>query len=210
VSASPTAISRCDSATYVNGSKCVFPRVASVLEFSASDTAISDSSQFIRDAQTDITRTKPGTPGKRVPGIPGIPGDSPLHRLYSAYDVKTDIKASRRRVPKTCRTYWGPKYTLGGTRQCDEYPFATTYENSARINTHTVFAYAVRTIKKEHNETAGRATARGWVSTTSSTATRSTSASHRDQPRSPAALDGAPLRSRIPSRRKGSPGCRRW
>jgi hypothetical protein len=153
VSVSPTAISRCDSATYVNGSKCIFPTVASVLEFSASDPAISESAQFIRDAQTDITLTKPGTPGKRVPG--GL-NDLPLHRLYSAYDFKNDIKASRRRVPKTCRLYWGPKYTLGGTRQCDEYPFATTYENSARINTHSLLDYAVRAIKKEHNETAGQ------------------------------------------------------
>ena len=153
VVADPPAMARCDTATYVNGSKCVFANVASVLQFRASDPTLSESAQFIRDAQTDITLTKPGAPGKKVPGVIG---DRPLHRLYSGYDFNNDIKASRRRVPKTCRLYWGPKYTASRTKQCDEYPFATTYENAARIDTHTVYDYAVRAIKKEHNETAGR------------------------------------------------------
>jgi hypothetical protein len=154
VTASPTELLRCDSATYVNGSKCVVPRVTSVLEFSATDTTLSESSQFIRDAQTDITRTRPGIPGKKVPGVLGT--GVALHRLYSAYDTNNDIKASRRKVPKTCRMYWGPKYTAGKTKQCDEYPFATTYENAARVDTRTMYDYAVRAIKKEHNEAAGR------------------------------------------------------
>jgi hypothetical protein len=97
VVADPPAMVRCDSATYVSGSKCVFPTVSSVLQFSASDTRLSESAQFIRDAQTDITRTKPGIAGKKVPGVIG---DTPLHRLYSAYDTNNDIKASRRRVPR--------------------------------------------------------------------------------------------------------------
>jgi hypothetical protein len=153
-SQSPVAILRCDSASYVGGSKCVFPRVASVLQFSASDSTMSESTQFIRDAQTDITLTKPGIPGKKVPGVLG---DAPLHRLHSSYDTKNTIKASRRKVPKTCRLYWGQKYTLNKKRECDEYPFATTYENSAKVNTHTVYDYAVRAIKKEHNGAAGTA-----------------------------------------------------
>ncbi|WIV52929.1 NucA/NucB deoxyribonuclease domain-containing protein [Amycolatopsis nalaikhensis] len=153
---SPSVLMRCDSAAYVTGSKCVAPDATSVLRFSASDPTLSESAQLIRDAQTDITLTKPGIAGKRVPGV--LNG-APLHRLYSAYDFNNDIKASRRRVPKTCRLYWGPKYTVdsnGNARQCDEYPFATTYENAARVKTSTVFDYAVRAIKKEHNETAGR------------------------------------------------------
>lgn len=152
-----SVLMRCDSATYVGGSKCVAPNATSVMRFSATDPTLSESAQFIRDAQTDITRTKPGVAGKRVPGVLG--SGTALHRLYSAYDFNKDIKASRRRVPKTCRLYYGPKYTVGPNgqaRQCDEYPFATTYENSARVNTSTVFDYAVRAIAKEHNETAGR------------------------------------------------------
>jgi hypothetical protein len=87
--------------------------------------------------------------------VPGVIGDIPLHRLHSSYDTNNDIRASRRRVPKTCRLYWGPKYTANKTKQCDEYPFATTYENSARVDATTSYDYAVRPIKKEHNETAG-------------------------------------------------------
>lgn len=158
VSSSPSVLLRCDSASYVRGSKCVAPDATSVMRFSASDPTLSESSQFIRDAQTDITRTKPGVPGKRVPGVLGTA--TPLHRLYSAYDVNNDIKASRRRVPKTCRLYWGPKYTVGPNglaRECDEYPFATTYENSARVlKTNTVLDYAVRAIDRDHNRNAGR------------------------------------------------------
>ncbi len=152
-----SVLMRCDSATYAGGSKCVAPDATSVMRFSATDPTLSESAQFIRDAQTDITLTKPGVAGKRVPGVLG--SGTALHRLYSAYDFKKDIKASRRRVPKTCRLYYGPKYTVGPNgqaRQCDEYPFATTYENSARVNNSTVFDYAVRAISKEHNETAGR------------------------------------------------------
>lgn len=149
----PPALARCDSATYVNGSKCVFPNVTSVLEFSATDPELSESSQFIRDAQTDITLTKPGHADKKVPGVLG---DLPLHRLHSSYDDKNDIKATTRKVPKTCRLYFTANYTANKTKQCDEYPFKTTYENAARVDTRTVYDYAVRAIKKEHNEKAGR------------------------------------------------------
>jgi hypothetical protein len=148
----PTEILRCDDATYVGGSKCVIPRVTSVLQLSASDLQHGESARFIRDAQTDITRTEPGIPGKKVPGVIG---DRPLHRLYGAYDFKNEIKASRRKVRKTCRQSWGAKYTLSGTRECDEYPFATTYENTARVDADTVYDYAVRAISASHNRAAG-------------------------------------------------------
>jgi hypothetical protein len=151
----PTEIIRCDNASYVFGSKCVVPAASSVLEFSASDPTLSQSAVFIRDAQTDITLTRPGTPGKKVPGVLGGP---PLHRLYSGYDTNKDIAASRRRIRKTCRLYFGQKYTVGPNgekRQCDEYPFATTRENAARINAQSIYDYAVRAMDREHNEKAG-------------------------------------------------------
>ncbi|MBB4910568.1 hypothetical protein [Actinophytocola algeriensis] len=149
----PDEIFRCDIANYISGSRCNFNNVGSVLEFSLSDSTLSQSAEFINDAQTDITRTSPGIPGKKVPGAPG---DIPLHRLYKAYDTDNTIQASRRKVPKTCRRYHGPGYTKGGTKQCDEYPLATTYENSVRVDTRTVYDYAVKAIDKDHNEKAGR------------------------------------------------------
>lgn len=149
----PPALARCDSATYVYGSKCVFPNVTSVLEFKVSNKELSESAEFIRDAQNDITLTKPGHADKKVPGKLG---DLPLHRLHSSYDTNNDIKAATRKVPKTCRLYFGPKYTDNNTKQCDEYPFKTTYENAARVDPRTNYDYAVRAIKKEHNEKAGR------------------------------------------------------
>jgi hypothetical protein len=152
---------RCDDATYrLRGSKCVFSRVASVLQFSESDTTLNESAAFIREAQTNITLTKPGLSGKRVPGVLG---GAPLHRLYHGYDTKKTIAASRRKVPKTCRRYFGQHYTTRpinparplGAYECDEYPFAATYENSALVDSNTVYDYAVRAIKRDHNRAAG-------------------------------------------------------
>jgi len=153
---------RCDEATYVSGSSCVFSHVASTLSLYANDATHGESARFIRDAQVDITTTKPGLSGKKVPGRWG---EEPLHRLYHLYDTENDIKGSHRKVRRTCQVYWGVGYTVnaeGESRQCDEYPFATTYENAARINESSALSFAVRPINALHNETAGQTYGR-WL-----------------------------------------------
>jgi len=151
----PAESMRCDAASYVNGSRCVFQHVASSLSLNANDPTYGQSATFIRDAQTNITSTKPGLAGKKVPGRAN---EEALHRLYKDYDTERDIDGSRRKVRKTCRHFFGVDYTTktGTARQCDEYPFATTYENSARVDESALLTYAVRAIDGTHNETAGR------------------------------------------------------
>ncbi|MCR6489615.1 hypothetical protein M8542_43050 [Amycolatopsis sp. OK19-0408] len=158
----PAANVRCDEATYVSGSRCVFQNVASSLALYTSDPRHGESAKFIKDAQTDLVLTYPGLLGKKVPGRWG---EEPLHRLYKDYDTEHDIAGSRRKVRRACQVRWGVGYTLnaaGEVLQCDEYPFATTYENSARVDDSTQFTYAVRPVNALQNETAGQVYAK-WL-----------------------------------------------
>jgi hypothetical protein len=158
VSRTPMEYFRCDSATYVSGPKCVFNRVVSTLVFDLNNPTYSQSAQFIKKAQEDITQTKPGLAGTKVPGRLD---DRPLTRMYSGYDTGKKIDGSRRKIRRVCRQNWGAAYTApltpgGPKRQCDEYPFATTYENAALVDENTVWSFAVEAIAGTHNETAGR------------------------------------------------------
>ncbi len=153
----PAADVRCDEATYVSGSKCVFHKVTSSLGLYANDPKHGESARFIKDAQTNIGLTYPGLVGKKVPGTLSPP--EPLHRLYKDYDTENDIDGSARKVRRACQVRWGAGYTLnaaGEILQCDEYPFKTTYENSARVDDSSPYTYAVRAINALHNETAGQ------------------------------------------------------
>ncbi|WP_447002386.1 NucA/NucB deoxyribonuclease domain-containing protein [Saccharothrix isguenensis] len=156
---------RCDSASYVatNG-QCVFYHAISSLQMSATDEDMGKSASFIRDAQNGGPNVEPAISGKQVPGKYG---ESELHRLYKAYDTTKSIKASRRKIKRSCITYFGSKYTQGSNgekMQCDEYPFATTYENSSRVDPASVWNYAVRPVVATHNEAAGRYYG-GWMTT---------------------------------------------
>lgn len=153
----PAAQVRCDEATYVSGSKCVFHKVTSSLALSVNDPRHGESAKLIKDAQTDLVLTYPGLLGKKVPGKLG---EQPLHRLYKDYDTENDIAGSRRKVRRACQVRFGVGYSVvpstGEVRQCDEYPFATTYENAARVDDSSQYTYAVRAINALHNETAGQ------------------------------------------------------
>ncbi|MBH1938966.1 hypothetical protein I5Q34_32695 [Streptomyces sp. AV19] len=92
--------------------------------------------------------TKPGAPEKAVaehlkkafanPGatkpvnakknVPGQDVKRPLHRL-----AEGDRSRKNRRVSiAQCVRYWGKKYSQGNKLQCDEFPFASTYEGAAQ------------------------------------------------------------------------------
>jgi hypothetical protein len=49
------------------------------------------------------------------------------------------------------------KYTVkdGVKMQCDEYPFASTYQNAALVDEQTGFTFAVRRIMASHNLAGG-------------------------------------------------------
>ncbi|MEU8311318.1 hypothetical protein [Micromonospora sp. NPDC049033] len=77
----------------------------------------------VDDALSNTNRTFPSFAGKAPPGAVG--GGRPLHRLMG-----TRPDANRLEARKVCLDVWGANYATGGL-QCDEYPFAVTYEGAA-------------------------------------------------------------------------------
>ncbi|OKJ95652.1 hypothetical protein AMK34_21835 [Amycolatopsis sp. CB00013] len=53
---------------YAGTTDCVFHKVTGIFTQSVSNPEITESAQFIRQAQTSITSTWPGIPGTYVPG----------------------------------------------------------------------------------------------------------------------------------------------
>lgn len=152
---------RWDSASYLRNSTgagkpankggAAFSMIAT-LEYSsqpgAPEKAVAD---HIKLAFTNPKATKPLNALKDVPGDTI---DQPLSRLY--LDKK---RAARNRAVaiRECKRYWGKKYAAGG-KQCDEFPFASTYEGSA-IEEYDVHVerknYSAMPLDGEQNNAAG-------------------------------------------------------
>jgi hypothetical protein len=81
--------------------------------------------QHIQDAYAKPKTTKPVNNTK---DLPGRTADRPLTRLY--HDVQRR-KDNRSQAIKTCKKYWGNNYA-SGDKECDEFPFATTYQGAAQ------------------------------------------------------------------------------
>ncbi|MFE6684282.1 hypothetical protein [Streptomyces sp. NPDC057729] len=125
---------RWDSASYLRNSTgagnpankggAAFSMIAT-LEYSsqpgAPEKAVAD---HIKLAFTNPKATKPLNALKDVPGDTI---DQPLTRLY--LDKKRHDR-NRAVAVRECKRYWGDNYTDGG-KECDEFPFASTYEGSA-------------------------------------------------------------------------------
>ncbi|MFF9870528.1 NucA/NucB deoxyribonuclease domain-containing protein [Streptomyces sp. NPDC013953] len=79
----------------------------------------------IQKAFTSPKATKPPNGDKKVAGQSA---SDPLHRLYLDEKRRKDNRA---RAVTNCRSHFGANYTDGG-KECDEYPFATTYEGCAQ------------------------------------------------------------------------------
>ncbi|WP_432112646.1 NucA/NucB deoxyribonuclease domain-containing protein [Streptomyces sp. S1] len=69
-------------------------------------------------------QTQPPSPTKKVPGQST---DDVLYRLYTDSNRRTRNRAV---AVSACVKHFGPKYTEGG-KECDEYPFAATYQGAA-------------------------------------------------------------------------------
>lgn len=107
--------------------------------------------KHIKTAFTRPEDTKPEMAAKKVPGQ--VPS-APLHRLRSTDRHDDNQKAAKAQ----CRRYWGPNYSWGGERQCDEYPFASTWEGAAAHEYDPdakKFNFSVKPLKAEHNRDAG-------------------------------------------------------
>ncbi|MEU4579682.1 NucA/NucB deoxyribonuclease domain-containing protein [Nonomuraea sp. NPDC023979] len=163
---------RFDSAWYlksnrIEGSRShgtIFDRVLPFLRFRTSDTRIAQEAQHIWDAQNNAQTTHPqwdqGTktiPGK-WPGPDWKPGDDVdyLHRIYRPSENPNLRRQNHAAAVRTCVAEWGEDYTTdpvtGEARDCDEYPFASTYEGAAKGDNR----YSARPIDRDHNQTGGR------------------------------------------------------
>ncbi|MFD9219589.1 hypothetical protein ACFWDI_06055 [Streptomyces sp. NPDC060064] len=107
--------------------------------------------EHIRTAFTKPLDTKPYMSAKKVPGQAA---QEPLHRLVQ----QTRKDDNRKAAVKQCKRYWGANYSQGGARECDEYPFATTYEGAAQADYDPdakKFNFSVKPVAKADNGAAG-------------------------------------------------------
>jgi hypothetical protein len=104
----------------------------------------------IRQAFLVPQDTKPYMSAKKVPGQTA---KDPLHRTVD----RTRNDANRAAAVKQCKRYWGPNYTSGG-KECDEYPFASTYEGAAEHDYDPEakkFNFSAKPIPKDDNQAGG-------------------------------------------------------
>lgn len=145
-----TSRSRYDSASYVGAAKgAVFPEYKMTFTVDVNDPSQDESAQHILDAQENPSRTFPSWVGKSVPGK-----TEPLTRLYTSDGKLKD--SNRTKSIATCRTIWGD-YD-GEVQQCDEYPFASTYQGAATgaPEPSDLQRYSVRVIDGDDNVHVGR------------------------------------------------------
>lgn len=107
--------------------------------------------QHIKQAFLVPQDTKPYMSAKKVPGQNV---DDPLHRTVS----QSRNDANRTAAVKQCKRYWGANYTASGTKECDEYPFASTYEGAALPDYDPEakkFNFSAKPIAKDDNRAGG-------------------------------------------------------
>jgi Deoxyribonuclease NucA/NucB len=126
VSGGPETSARFDSAWYLPRQQgSIFDRVTPFITYSKSDPAVNESAHHIEDAQDHPESTYPRVEGKRIPGASA--GD-PLHRLF--HDTTRRRQNREGFAVPVCDQQW-PGYAEF-SQDCDEYPFASTYEGAAR------------------------------------------------------------------------------
>ncbi|MEV6699312.1 hypothetical protein AB0M68_19390 [Streptomyces sp. NPDC051453] len=120
---------RWDAAQYVsrNGGAAAFSYVVAMPFSTKAGAPERLAAQHIKDAYASPASTKPVNTSK---SIPGRSADRPLTRLYP----KARRDANRSEAVKVCKKYWGTNYAQGG-KECDEFPFSTTYEGAAQALT---------------------------------------------------------------------------
>lgn len=119
---------RWDKATYVSrdSGAASFSYLATLTYSSKTGAAEKAVADHIKKAYTTPAATKPDNTAK---SIPGQSAKSPLNRLYRDADRR---KKNRAQAIRTCEQHWGHDYSQNNTYQCDEFPFATTYQGAAQ------------------------------------------------------------------------------
>lgn len=151
----PTTIVRCDNASYITGAGCSFTGVVGTFNFDYSYPNYKESVEFVWTALYHLDRLQPNSVGLYVPGgdfvQPMTGKKEPLTRNYYG-------NTSRTKVRNECIRIWGVDYTKrpdGQANDCDEYPFAASYQNANYDTVGTAATWAVKPVLLNHNRSAG-------------------------------------------------------
>ncbi|MFF3642648.1 NucA/NucB deoxyribonuclease domain-containing protein [Streptomyces sp. NPDC002564] len=155
---------RCDSAIYVGSSRgCVFDDDEPVTYRFDSRPGWKEQTDHVWEAQKTPNRTKPSSKFDKV--IPGSPqSKNPLTRRFDKdTSSNNDKEKNRRKSRRQCQKYFGRNYATAipdKRRDCDEYPYASTYEGSdTGVNTidpnDGYRHFSVKAISSKHNQDAG-------------------------------------------------------
>lgn len=127
----------------------VFTDAPLVYALPLSEDAVKYSARHIYDAQNHPERTFPSWVGKTVPGGSM---QNPLTRLTDS----AKIDENRTESIKVCKDVWGKDYADGGM-QCDEYPFASTYQGGkyGPENNGGFLRFSARPIPGDDNNAGG-------------------------------------------------------
>jgi hypothetical protein len=163
---SPTDSVRCDAANYnyyigtraYSNGACLFTNVESWLAYQLSSGAHGEVAQHIYDAQYRAdTHTKPGVIGGIIAG--SRESQLKLHRIAPVSAENTTARNRNTTIAvATCAQFWPPDYTEGRTKECDEYPFQSTWEGAGyneRNGGGTAFSYSARPVTARQNSSAG-------------------------------------------------------
>ncbi|MBB5118722.1 FG-GAP-like repeat-containing protein [Streptomyces eurocidicus] len=147
---------RCDSNKYLTGylsHGCVFDQTISVFNF-LSRKETEHSAKHIREAQLYPDLTIPPVNNKSIPGA--IESGKPLTRMRGG----KENDYNRDKSTAQCRKWIAKKYHTmpNGPFDCDEYPFASTYEGSWMGNPDrsAMAHFSVKAIPSDDNQQGGR------------------------------------------------------
>lgn len=157
----PVQVVRSDTAPYVGNGGFVFMDVDSWIAYNFADRDMYEQVRHIWDAHNDIAATKPGDPFTKVAGSRN--SGHKLTRMSAEYE-STRYNRNNYIAVLECKKHWGDDYATNrpdiGPRECDEYPFRSTYEGAAWTEYDGgagIWSYSARAIPENHNRLGGLA-----------------------------------------------------
>lgn len=135
----------------------IFDRAEPGFEYDISNAAVTGVAKHIKAALTNPGATIPAAAGKKIPGAIS----DPIHRLAKGAGAaqKKRYNQNRNTTRAFCASPAMPPRPAGEAVQCDEFPFASTYEGSARWRYDGAQYrnwYSVQWVNRTQNEEAGR------------------------------------------------------
>lgn len=157
-------ILRSDTATYANKGGFVFMDVESWFQYDfVADRVMYHQVKHVWDAQNRIESTKPGDKFTKVAGSRA--SGSKLTRLAPNVSPQNDNEFLKRYnrnnyiAVLTCKQYFHEDYaTRHGARECDEYPYRSTFEGAAYTENDGgagIWSYSARPIPQQDNSIGG-------------------------------------------------------